>query len=352
MGIVGILVDEKIFRNIKNSKTRNEKIYLYNKAAIQHGLTPVYLCLTQIFPSSGKARGYKYSNGKYTYVRLAIPQVIHNRTLPRSKLNSNRLKYLKKTSIVFNSQNRISKLRIHKLLKKRFASHLPMTKKYTKFNLRSMMNDYSSLYIKPQNSSLGRGIIKISHQPNDKWKLQLPNRSLVLNTKLTEKLLDKVVNNKKYMIQETLNLAQYNGSPYDIRVTVQRGINGHWQVTGMFGKVARKGSHVTNVARGGYVKKCTQLFKNIRYPTATSQAVKNLALDIAQYLGGQLHHLADVGLDIGINSLGKPYFIELNCRDQRYGFKKVNMPKTFYRTYENPVLYAKYLLKNRRVKQI
>lgn len=49
---------------------------------------------------------------------------------------------------------------------------------------------------------------------------------------------------------KTIALATYKGRPYDLRVSVQRGTTGKWQVTGVVGKVAGAGRHVTNVAKG------------------------------------------------------------------------------------------------------
>lgn len=346
MGIVGILVDSSVFRNIKNGKTGSERLHLYNKAAAKHGLTPVYICLEQISLSSNKTNGYKYSKGKYKYIRTTIPKVIHNRTMPGSKMEK-RMKKLRRSGIVFNSRTRYSKYKIHKLIKEAFSAHLPVTAPYSKSKLREMMSRFNSLYIKPQSSSVGNGIIKITRRTHGKWKLQLPKGSSVASKTTVEKRVSSYARKQKYMIQETIPLAKYNGNPYDIRVSVQRGEGGKWQVTGMVGKVARKGSHVTNVARGGKVKKCAQLFTNSTMdPSKVTQAVKQLSLDLTRYLGDRLNRLADVGLDIGVTSTGKPYFIELNCRDQRYSFKKAKMHKTFYQTYENPMLYAKYLLSN------
>ncbi len=344
MGTIGILVDWKVYRNIKSGKTGSEKIHLYNKAAIRHGLTPVYLCLERMSPSSGKARGYKFVNGKYVYKSFPIPKVIHNRALPKSKPMRKRLGQLTQNHDVFNAHG-YSKYRIHKLLQNRFASNLPVTTRYTRPQLRSMMDRFRSLYIKPQSGSVGKGIIRITRKKTAGWMVQLPHASFVTGKQKAEAKVNHFVKRRNYLIQQAIPLAKYNGNPYDIRVTVQRGSSGNWQVTGMYGKVARKGSHVTNIARGGTAKKCDILFRNnFQNPSRVAQSVQLVSLNMVRYLGNRLKHLADVGLDMGVDSSGKPYFIEMNSRDQRYGFLKAKMSRTFYRTYETPVLYAKYLL--------
>jgi hypothetical protein len=208
-----------------------------------------------------------------------------------------------------------------------------------------MMSRFASLYIKPQSSSIGRGVIKASRKPGGRWYVQLPSKSFTAGRGAAEHSIDRVARRKHYLIQKAIPLAAYNGKPYDIRVSVQRSTGGGWQVTGMVGKVARRGSHVTNVARGGSVKRCDQLFRGSSLNAASaSHSIKSMSLGMVRYLSKRLDRLADVGLDVGITSAGKPYLIELNCRDQRYSFKKANMNDTFYNTYANPLRYAKHVL--------
>lgn len=348
MKTIGILLEQRIFRNIKRGKTKFERISFYNKAASKYGLIPLYLCLERISAKTGKAYGYKYINGRYRYGKFAIPKVIHNRTFPVTPKARAMLSYLKKRAYVFNAQNRYSKYRIHRLLLKKFKSHLPSTINYTPINLFKMMRKYNSLYIKPQSSSVGEGIMKITQIAPGRWKLQKPTGSIVIPRQQVIRAVHRIAKKKKYLVQETIQLATFRGNPFDIRVSVQRGAKGYWQVTGMVGKVARKGSHVTNVARGGKVRRCSVLFaQNPMEAKKTLQSVRMLALDISRYLGQKLKRLADVGLDIGVDQHGKPYFIELNCRDQRYSFRQAKMKKTYYRTYETPMQYAKYLLDKR-----
>jgi len=346
MNTVGILVDASVFRNIKSGKTGTERLSLYNKAAKNHGLIPVYLCLDKISPDSGKTYGYQYVNGKYVYKRVSIPKVIHNRALPPSRKMRKRLARLARSYYIFNARNRYSKYRIHQLLKDRFASHLPVTVPYSKGNLERMMNRFNSLFLKPVNSSVGKGIVKVIRKSDGSWKIRSPVKSDTVSLRRVAKKVNARMIRKGYLIQETIPLAKYKGKPYDIRVSVQRGFDGDWHVTGMFAKVAGKGRYVTNVARGGSAKKVKPLLEhNFSNSAQVADHVKQISLDITRFLGSRLKNLADVGLDIGVDASGKPYFIELNGRDQRYGFKKAKMQRAFYRSYETPILYAKYLLR-------
>ncbi|UJF35821.1 YheC/YheD family protein [Paenibacillus hexagrammi] len=138
------------------------------------------------------------------------------------------------------------------------------------------------------------------------------------------------VGRQSYYIQQTIPLATYKGRPFDLRVSVQRDDSGDWQVTGIVGKVAASGSHVTNVAKGGRVRTCEVLFKENGFDVErTVSAVERASLEIVRYISRRVPHLADVGLDMGVDQSGMVKFIEMNGRDQRYSFRKGGLSETF-----------------------
>jgi len=146
-------------------------------------------------------------------------------------------------------------------------------------------------------------------------------------------------------------LLEYNNRPLDLRVTVQKGINGTWNVTGLFAKVAPSNSFISNIAKGGTVYPAPVLLGNLLPAPIVAGVlahVKSLSLSIASELSANLPQLADLGLDIGLTDNGRPYFIECNGRDQRYGFRKAEMTNIWKDTYRTPMAYARYLLNHQK----
>ncbi|MGQ7887544.1 YheC/YheD family protein [Paenibacillus sp. WC2504] len=89
------------------------------------------------------------------------------------------------------------------------------------------------------------------------------------------------VDKLRYMIQEAIPVATYEGRPYGIRVTVQHGRLGSWQVIGMIDRVAATGRHVTNVTKGGKVKKVEELFRASRFePEQMASAIREASMQI------------------------------------------------------------------------
>ncbi|NOU93309.1 hypothetical protein GC093_08775 [Paenibacillus sp. LMG 31456] len=343
---IGILLDHKVYEKLPSRKTGFERIHLYNKAAKELQLKPFYMSLNRMGKSG--ALGYTYTNGRYKRKQRAIPEVTHNRAITLSPRGKRNLKRLAKSSIVYNRKNRYSKYRIYKQLYQNRAlrRYLPYSMKYSVVNLVRAMKEYSVLFIKPTSGSVGIGIIKIKQQSNGNWKLYWKKRKPSQGAaRQIIAFIKHKVGKQAYLIQEGIPLATFQGRPYDLRVSVQRGKTGEWQVTGIVGKVAAKGRHVTNVAQGGKVKRCEELFRSGGLSAeSTKKELQRVSLEIANYLGRRLSNLADIGLDMGIDHKGAVKFIEMNGRDQRYSFKKAGMHSTFYNTYLTPLQYGSFLM--------
>lgn len=347
--VVGILLDRKTYLGIQSKQTGYEQIDLYNQAAEKLGITLFYICLQE---TSGKSiLGLCYENKSYRLLRLPIPKVIHNRAISLSPYMLKKLKHLAASSQVFNRQNRYDKLLIHMLLhtKESLRAHLPATLAYSRRHVLEAMERFTDFFVKPTNSSLGKGIMKLSKQENGTWELFWSNKEpRGLSREEALAFIQTKVGKQSYLIQEAISLATHQGRPYDLRVSVQRGARGKWQVSGIAGKVAGQGRQVTNLGKGGEAWRCEPLFQRSGFhPERMKEAVEQVSLKLAEILGNRLPNMADIGLDIGVDKTGHIWFIEVNGRDQRYEFKQLKMDDTFYQTYETPLLYAKYLLNKR-----
>ncbi|MBA2941513.1 YheC/YheD family protein [Paenibacillus sp. CGMCC 1.16610] len=347
--VVGILLDRKTYLGIQSKQTGYEQIDLYNQAAEKLGITLFYICLQET--SADSALGLCFENKSYRLLRLPIPKVIHNRAISLSPYMLKKLNHLAASSQVFNRQNRYDKLRIHKLLHttESLRAHLPATLSYSRTHLLEAMEQFPDFFVKPTNSSVGKGIIKLSKQENDTWDLFWSNNQ---PKKLTRDQALAYIKNKvgkqTYLIQQAISLATHQGRPYDLRVSVQRGAKGKWQVNGIAGKVAAHGRQVTNLGKGGEAWRCELLFHRSGFqPEQMKEAVEQVSLRVAEVLGKRLPNMADIGLDMGVDKTGHIWFIEANGRDQRYEFKQLKMEDSFYQTYETPLVYAKYLLNKR-----
>lgn len=353
---VGILFNASTYRGIPRGKTQRESLSAYEEAAREFGLTPCFLQLKDIQANAPFTMAYVKTRTGYVRKRIPTPSVIHNRAMFFTAENNNQLRRLSKSGIqIFNQLTRYDKIYIHQLLMKNelLKPYLPETHLLNNTTLNAMMNKYDHLILKPNNSSLGRGLMKLSCR-QDNWTATFPAksqrsgfRSTALNIGHLPLAMRSVIKKESYLIQERIPLATYQQRPFDLRVSVQRNEYGEWQVTGMIARVAAGRKFVTNLARGGTSITMKQLFTHALPHTEQAEVLEHvrlLSLMIAKHLESLLPALADVGLDIGITEKGLPRFIELNGRDARYSFREAGLTGTWKNTFRNPIAYASHLL--------
>ncbi|WP_018752249.1 YheC/YheD family protein [Paenibacillus sanguinis] len=354
---VGILLNTGMYRGIPTCRTGQESLSLYEEAAREYGLTPCYLRLADIDLSDEGCIAYVYNGIDYSKQELPLPQVIHNRALyPKAEAVQKIRKLMAAGITVFNVNNRYGKDTIHRLLwsAPHLRHYLPAAMPLTSKTLSTMMSRCPDLILKPIRGSVGHGIMRLQCREDSGWSLTYPSKGSSrdwITVRLRKGELPgwakRRLGRVPYLIQERIPLVEYEGRPVDLRVTVQRGISGDWGVTGSFVKVAPKGGFVCNIAKGGEALPAENvLAQTLPAPLvpAVLGHVEALALTICRYLSDRLPLLADVGLDIGLTQEGRPYFIECNGRDQRYGFRKAGMEGIWKDTYRQPMAFARYLL--------
>src|SRR5690606_20375118 len=211
---------------------------------------------------------------------VSAPKVIHNRAIYKKPANQQKIEELiRGGTVIYNQQNRYDKLEIYEILMRNesLRPHLPCTVLANQASLEQMMDMFDCLIIKPSNSSIGRGIMKLERR-SGRWVLTYPSsktssvwKELGFEKNAAAWLAHKF-RQESYVIQQTLPLATYSDRPFDLRISVQRNETGLWQVTGMAGKVAAKGKFVTNVAQGGKVYTLDHLLSAM--PDADGDQVK------------------------------------------------------------------------------
>jgi hypothetical protein len=299
---------------------------------------------------------YVKKEGIYVRQRMPLPSVIHNRALQLRRTEQHQVTQLLLQGIqVYNVRNRYRKDHIHEMLYQDpgLRQHLPRAVKATPDSLAYMMEHYDDLVIKPCSGSIGHGIMRI-FQKDGQWKLTCETRTsrkgwatFRLNKGQLPSATLRRIFRHAYLIEERIPLVRYEGRPVDLRVSVQRGGDGLWGITGIFAKVAPAHTFVTNIAQGSKVMTLAEALGSEEsdwHLLELEARIKSVGLRIARTLASSLPHLADLGLDLGITENGRIYFIECNGRDQRYGFRKAGMTEHWKASYRQPMAYGRLLL--------
>ncbi|MEX2415503.1 MAG: YheC/YheD family protein [Paenibacillaceae bacterium] len=355
---VGVLVNQRLFKGIEQGKTAHESLYHYVLAGNEYKVVPCFFRLGDIRPGQPTVRAYVSSGLGFIRKEVPTPRIIHNRAMYRRSISNKKLERLTRNGmIIFNQFTRYYKYRIHQILLQdsRIRVSLPETEIATIDSIKGMMSRHHTLILKPNNGSIGKGIMKLEKSAADSWTIFYRGNSQGNYRQYTFRsslplFLRHAIAKQSYLVQQRLPLAEFEGHPYDFRVSVQRDRTGDWTVTGIVGKAAANRSFITNVAQGGKVHPLETI---IRSNTAQSSAyvreqLTQFSLSVARHLSLHLPYLADIGLDVGITPDGFPLFIECNCKDLRYSFRKAGLIDEWVNTYRNPIGYAKYLLEQHK----
>jgi glutathione synthase/RimK-type ligase-like ATP-grasp enzyme len=211
------------------------------------------------------------------------------------------------------------------------------------------------LFLKPHGGSQGKGVLHLAETPegfiakgrtikNETVRLVFRSKSRMLAW------VGQFTSGRKYLIQRYLTLTTADGDAFDIRALVQKNYKGCWELTGMAVRQGAPGSVTSNLHGGGHAEE-TAPFLRERYGPAKAADIAATARDIALRVPDVLEQyhgrLAELGVDLGIDTDGKVWVLEANSKPGRSAFASLSDERVRLASIRNPMLYAKYLLDSR-----
>lgn len=233
-----------------------------------------------------------------------------------------------------------SKWSLHQFFSKNayIRPFLPPTSLYQPALLGTYLAKYSTVYIKPTRTHMGKGILRV-------WKTEdgyqfVKERGEPIHASSLENLQHKIAKQcgeKNYIIQKGLDLAQIDGRPFDIRVMMMRNGQGRWQYAGMLAKVAGSDSVITNVARGGGYA-VTVPHALLKSKAVDASKVKSVVAQLIQISHRvcthfkKYRHTSQIGVDFAIDKQGNISIIEVNYDFPSHALFAKLKDKTYFRT--------------------
>lgn len=236
------------------------------------------------------------------------------------------------------------------------SRYFPHTVRYT--GPRSALNylqKYDALVAKPSGGSHGRGIVALFHKKENgfyyligrtKENASLSRRFADVNAALT--WLHRFIGTSVYIVQPYLHLRNRQGQPFDIRALMQKDGRQRWQLTGMAVRTGNPHSLTSNLHGGGKAEKIDPFLEKLFTDQQTIQRVEKEIQAICYYLPPLIEEkhgrLCELGIDIGIDSRGRVWLLEVNSKPGRQVFRQAGEKRMYYTAIHRPVVYAHSLL--------
>ncbi|MBL4955089.1 YheC/YheD family protein [Neobacillus sp. YIM B02564] len=278
-------------------------------------------------------KGFFFQNEKWIPAELPLPDVIYNRI--HSRQLEQKIKYkqfrqqLELLMIPLFNDRFLSKLEVYEHLKKEVSlfSAIPETKIFSKENLYEFVQKYDTVFIKPIHGSQGKNILKISKHKDNSYFVQSsvktgkePFEKPFFLEELYQRLKPEL-QNRIYIIQQGVSLITKDLRPMDFRVLCHKHQPTRWEITSIIARVGAEQEIVSNLARGGTIMRPLEALINVMDIQKAKECLaqmKQLALEIAA--GISTHSagiIAELGIDIGVDSEGKPWLIEVNSKPSK-----------------------------------
>jgi len=301
---------------------------------------------------------YKNGSAEITWKKsyFPFPDVVHNRVLSRTTEKTAPVRQAVETAgdygIKCFNPKFLNKWETHDILQQnpKICKFLPETLKYTSCEkLQHFLAKHPVVYLKPWHGSLGKDILRITKKQRICSYVHRQGKQTVSgvwqSTAEMSEALQTFVRQRSYLMQQGLDLVTYFGRVFDIRVLVQKNLTGYWEVSAVVARVGKAGSPFPNIAAGGSALAMEQvwpeLFNQDWQTSPVREQISGLAFLVAGTLEHTLGNFGEMGLDVGIDTNGRVWLIEVNSKPSRKVFPQGDITLK-ERSIRLPMEYAVY----------
>lgn len=248
------------------------------------------------------------------------------------------------------------KLQTHLMLQKSppLSPYLLPTKKFgSTTDLISGMKLYTSVLIKPNGGSHGRGVAAItprgrSFRVRGRSRSNRPFHLILHSGSSLIHWVGRFIGQTPYIIQPFLNLRSMDGRPFDIRILVQKNGEGKWVTTGTAVRTGRPGSLTSNLHGGGHAENTEKFLRKNYSPEKAKdilQSIQYLAENVPIQIEQEHGRLLELGLDVGVDRQGNVWLLEANSKPGRSVFLQTGEREVRRQSVRLPIQYALTLFK-------
>jgi glutathione synthase/RimK-type ligase-like ATP-grasp enzyme len=237
----------------------------------------------------------------------------------------------------------------------KLRKYVPETKLYNKSSLRSLLDKYKMVYVKPVKGTVGNGVMKVEKswkKGRHKYRYQYGTTKRNFHVYDTMyKSISKSKLKRRYLVQKGIRLLTFNNRPFDIRIMVQKDTKRKWEASGYIGRVAHPKKIVTNFHNSGKALPLEFLLQGYVQGGEKKKyigSLKTLGYRIAKHMNKHYPGFREVGVDLALDKDLKPWILEVNTAPDPFIFNELKDKRMFHKV----IRYAQFNGRYRRFRRL
>jgi hypothetical protein len=353
--LIGVFINQEKVESLLLGKGVTAYTQFHNRCKSLNGLC-CFFSIENIDWERRIIKGLIRKNSGWNEHVLPLPRIIYDRNVENNcRLESIELRQrLKDICQILNPMPKLAKWETIKALEKnsKLVPIIPKTIQYKGYkDLEDSLSTYSSIYLKPDALSKGKGIFRVSRGEVGSYKVEYRTAEenhigTLKDISNIEKLMEQyLAKGNGYIIQQEICKAIFRTNPFDFRALFQKDFEGVWQLSGVSGRIAGKGSIITSPRSGGSVEDLETILREVfnedfLTQNGLYQEIIYFGREICLTLEEEFGVCVELGLDLAIDEEGKIWVIEVNGKPLKVSIKRLGNPEIVYRCNRRPIEYA------------
>lgn len=268
-------------------------------------------------------------NNGWKKERFPYPNLVYNR-IPFRKTEQQEecqrfFSKLKEKNIPFFNPCFIDKFELYQLLKghRDLMHYMPDSMMVTGAeDLLLFLIRYKSIYLKPANSSKGKGIFRLRFDLDNKleWQDKKTTRRFQTFENFWEEAQESLLT-KNYLAQEEIESAEYEGFRFDFRILAHAAADGY-EVTGIGIRQSQDQDITTHVPSGGRMLPYRQV-----QTASHDKFIHTIVSPIGTTLSEQFGYFGEFSIDAAVSTTGKYYIFEVNSKPMSFDEPEIEASK-------------------------
>lgn len=359
---IGVFVSKMAISSINKGKP-HERIAELQKAANKEAVILYFFSVNDVDFINMEIYAYSYNFKLNIWEKVVYPypDVLYDRgggftpeQMQEAKLIRKHIARLDAVA-TFNSKHSFNKWDLHKRLSrhKEMSRYLPETVQYTgPESLLAMMAKHTTIFLKGTSGSNGRQVIRV--RKNDAQQIELNYFKSKNSTETVDSVHDlckriiQLYGLDEFIIQEGVDVIQYQGKNLDLRALVQRNGLGQWQVTAVIVRVSIENCSITSTRTGSSCYLIDYALVNfVGLNDCVIKQLKNritnllhIAVNVIEKEYGKF---GELGIDIALSNQKELFFIECNAKPGKDTIALSGNQEGYMNSFLRPIQYCKLL---------